>query len=330
MVESNAIQESNTKIYQSFESSLPGNSDGNDPFNLNGLNNLALGFPGNPDDFTSARREEVMQERVDSGSLPFSQSSDADEVVSFWERGFWENRKISLAREVLMRLDHHYRKIFRSQTYAHEKTELEKESFLKSNLLYLIAITDGNEDTLGHSQLVSSYAVLFARELGFEDRRFLLDLERGALLHDIGKIGIPEFVLRKDGPLTGREKAVVREHPLLGYEMIKEFDFLEVPSQIVLFHHECYDGTGYPFGLREEEIPLGARIFALADTLDAITSDRPYRKGKTFEDAFKEIEKGRESQFDPLLMDVFLSVPMEKWQDIKENSRISLPLSAAH
>ena len=330
MVELNAIQGSHKKTYSFFEQSSPGNSDGNDPFTLNGLNDLSLGFPGNPDDFTGARREEILQERADSHSLPFSQSSDTDEVVSFWERGFWENRKISLAREVLMRMDQHYRKIFHSQDFSYDERGIEKESFLKSNLLYLIAITDGNEDTLGHSQLVSSYTVLFARELGFEDRSFLIDLERGALLHDIGKIGIPEFVLRKDGPLTEREKAVVRNHPLLGYEMIKEFDFLDVPSQIVLYHHERYDGTGYPFGLRGDEIPLGARIFALADTLDAITSDRPYREGKTFEDALEEIEKGRETQFDPLLTDVFLSVSKEKWQDIKENIRVSLPLSAVH
>jgi putative nucleotidyltransferase with HDIG domain len=330
VVELNEIQESNKETYSSFEHISPGNSNGNDPVALNGINDLALGFPGNPDDFTGVSREEIINQSADSHSFPFSQRSESDEIVSFWERGFWENRKISLAREVLMRLDQRYRKIFQSQDYTHEEAGIEKESFLKSNLLYLIAITDGNEDTLGHSQLVSRYTVLFARELGFEDRSFLIDLERGALLHDIGKIGIPEFVLRKDGPLTGQEKDVVREHPLLGYEMIKEFDFLEVSAQVVLYHHERYDGTGYPFGLIGDEIPLAARIFALADTMDAITSDRPYREGKTFEDALKEIEKGRDSQFDPLLTDVFLSISKEKWQDIKENIRISLPLSAVH
>ncbi len=330
MVELSAIQGSNKETYGSLEHVSPGNSNGNDPVALAGISDLALGFPGSPDDFSGVSREEILQERADSHSFPFSQRSKADEIVSFWERGFWENRKISLAREVLMRLDQRYRKIFQSQDSSYDERGIEKESFLKSNLLYLIAITDGNEDTLGHSQLVSKYTILFARELGFEDRSFLIDLERGALLHDIGKIGIPEFVLRKDGPLTEKEKEVVREHPLLGYEMIKGFDFLKKSAQVVLYHHECYDGTGYPFGLRGEEIPLGARIFALADTLDAITSDRPYREGKTFEDALKEIEKGRDTQFDPLLTDAFLSISKEKWQDIKENSRISLPLSAVH
>jgi putative nucleotidyltransferase with HDIG domain len=330
VVELSAIQGSNKETYGSLEHVSPKNSNGNDPVALTGISDLALGFPGSPDDFSGVSREEIIQERADSHSFPISQRSETDEIVSFWERGFWENRKISLAREVLMRLDQRYRKIFKSQDSSYNEGGIEKESFLKSNLLYLIAITDGNEDTLGHSQLVSRYTILFARELGFEDRSFLIDLEKGALLHDVGKIGIPEFVLRKNGPLTEREKEVVREHPLLGYEMIKGFDFLEKSAHVVLYHHECYDGTGYSFGLRGEDIPLGARIFALADTLDAITSDRPYRRGKTFEDAFKEIEKGRDTQFDPLLTDVFLSIPKEKWLDIKENSRISLPLSAVH
>jgi putative nucleotidyltransferase with HDIG domain len=177
---------------------------------------------------------------------------------------------------------------------------------------------------------VSKYSVLFARELGIEDRSFLIDLERGALLHDIGKIGVPEFVLRKEGALTRGERDVVREHPLLGLEMIKGFDFLADAAHVILYHHERFDGSGYPFGLKGEEIPLGARIFALADTLDAITSDRPYRKGKSFDDALMEIKKEKDTQFDPLLTEVFLSIPREKWAEIKENARASLPLSAVH
>ena len=299
MVVPSTIQELKKEIQNSFEPLLPQNDNKSHPF-------------------------------ASEGTIHLHETTGTDEIVSFWERGFWEKRKISLAREVLMRLDQRYRKVFRGQELDFEENGFEKEAFLNSNFLYLIAITDGNEDTLGHSQLVSKYSILFARALGIEDRNFLYDLENGALLHDIGKIGIPEFVLRKDGPLTSREKEVVREHPLLGYEMIEEFVFLKKAAEVVLCHHERYDGTGYPFGLSGEEIPLGARIFALADTLDAITSDRPYRKGKSFEEAMREIEKGRESQFDPHLTDVFLSVPREKWQDIKQNFGISLPLSAVH
>jgi len=150
------------------------------------------------------------------------------------------------------------------------------------------------------------------------------------LLHDVGKIGIPEFILRKASSLTEREKGILEEHPLLGYEMLEEFDFLRKAAHVVLYHHEKYDGSGYPFGLIEEEIPVEARIFSLADTLDAITSDRPYRKGKSFEEALREMEKYRGSQFDPVLLDSFLSIPVEKWQDIKVKTLASLRLPHIH
>jgi len=324
------IQELRKEIQSSFEPLLPPNDNESIPFDSAGPIEPALDFPGNPDDFKDAAREEILEKRGYSQPFPPREGKGTGEIVSFWERGFWEKRKISLAREVLMRLDQRYRKIFRGQELDFEENGAEKEAFLNPNLLYLIAITDGNEDTLGHSQLVSKYAILFASELGIEDRNFLFDLENGALLHDIGKIGIAEFILRKDGPLTSEEKEVVMEHPLLGYQMIGEVDFLKKAAEVVLYHHERYDGTGYPFGLSGEEIPLGARIFALADTLDAITSDRPYRKGETFDVAWREIEKGRETQFDPQLTDIFQSIPLEKWQDIKQDVEISLPLSAVH
>ncbi|MGD8534299.1 MAG: HD-GYP domain-containing protein [Candidatus Aminicenantes bacterium] len=324
------IKESRKEIQSFFEPLFPPNDNESIPLASASPIELALGFPGNPDDFKGLAREEFLEERGHSQRFSSHEGTGTDGIVSFWERGFWEKRKISLAREVLMRLDQRFRKVFRGQDLDFKENGAEKEAFLNPNLLYLIAITDRYEDTLGHSQLVSKYATLFAGELGIEDRNFLFDLENGALLHDIGKIGIPEFVLRKNGPLTSGEKEVVMEHPLLGYQMIEEVDFLKKAAEVVLYHHERYDGTGYPFGLSGEEIPLGARIFALADTLDAITSDRPYRKGEDFEVARREIEKGRESQFDPHLVDIFQSVPLEKWQDIKQNLRKSLPLAAVH
>jgi putative nucleotidyltransferase with HDIG domain len=326
----NTIPESKKEVQSPFPLPNPGDTGKLDLSPSTEALQLILGLPGNPDGFKSTNGEEIFQDEADTHSFPHTGWKDADDIVSFWERGFWENRKISLAREVLMRLDQRYRQVFTDQEAGHEMKSAKKEAFFSSNLLYLIAITDGNEDTLGHSQLVSKYSVLFARELGIEDQSFLVDLERGALLHDIGKIGVPEFVLRKEGALTQREREVVREHPLLGFEMIKGFDFLADAAHVILYHHERYDGTGYPFRLKGEEIPLGARIFALADTLDAITSDRPYRKGKNFDDALMEIKKGKDTQFDPLLTEVFLSVPREKWEEIKENHRASLPLSAVH
>jgi putative nucleotidyltransferase with HDIG domain len=252
-----------------------------------------------------------------------------------WELFYWNMltmgaMKVSSAKRILRRLDKQYEKLFKEQITGLEEDFAEKQRFFNSNLLYLVAATDGNEDTLGHSQLVASYCILLTKALGIEDKSFLVNIERGALLHDIGKIGIPESILRKAGPLTKKEKEITQQHPILGYEMIEEFDFLKRAALVVLFHHERYDGCGYPYGLAGEEIPLEARIFALADTLDAITSDRPYSRGKSFPEAYREIEKSQGSQFDPQLADVFLSIPVEKWQRIKAKTQISLPSLTIH
>lgn len=241
-----------------------------------------------------------------------------------------EVRKMSSARNILRHMDLHYGNIFKDQTSHIEEDLAEKQIFFNSSLLYLIAATDGNEDSIGHSKLVASYTTLLTKDIGIEDKDFLVNIQRGALLHDVGKIGIPEFILRKAMSLSDREKGILQEHPLLGYEMIEEFDFLKKAALVVLYHHERYDGSGYPFGLVGEEIPLEARIFALADTLDAITSDRPYRKGKSFEEALREMETCRGSQFDPALLDVFLSIPIEKWQEIKAETLASLRLPQVH
>ena len=228
--------------------------------------------------------------------------------------------KIVSAKKVLRDLNLKYTSLFMGQDYKLDEILSEERSFLNSNLLYFIAVTDRNEDTLFHSQMVARYTLLLSNALGIEDKEFLTSIERGALLHDIGKIGIPEGILRKPGPLSEPEKEIVKNHPLLGYEMIKEFDFLKKAAQVVLYHHEHYDGGGYPYGLAGEEIPIEARIFALADTFDALTSDRPYRKGMSFDEALVEIEKGCNSQFDPLLADIFLSLPLEKLEKLKEDT----------
>lgn len=239
-------------------------------------------------------------------------------------------RKINSAKKMLKDLSRHYETIFKEHNPGLNENVIEKQIFLNSNLLYLIAATDGNEDTIGHSQLVASYTLMLTRAMGIEDKNYLVNVERGALLHDIGKIGIPESILRKPGSLTALEREIIKEHPLIGYEMIEEFEFLKKAAQVVLFHHESYDGSGYPYGLAGEEIPLEARIFALADTLDAITSDRPYREGRSFEEAFREIEKVRGGQFDPLIVDAFFSIPKEKWQKIKATTEKSFRFYTVH
>jgi cyclic di-GMP phosphodiesterase len=134
------------------------------------------------------------------------------------------------------------------------------------------------------------------------------DIGRGALLHDIGKIGVPDSILLKPGPLTQAEWAEMRRHPEVGYHILQTIDFLRPAAEIVLAHQERWDGGGYPRKLRGEAIPLGARIFAIADTLDAITSERPYRKGAPMEDARAEVKRCAGTQFDPRCVEAFLSI----------------------
>ncbi len=248
----------------------------------------------------------------------------------FWKRIGLKPHKIFLAKEAMRDLGFWYEEIFREKDDLDEADYLEKQLFFNSNLIQFIAATDDNEDTIGHSQFVASYTLLLARELGIEDRKSLVDLERGALLHDIGKIGIPDSILNKKGPLSTIEKEIIKDHPLLGYKLIEEFSFLERPAQVVLFHHEFYNGQGYPYGLAGGAIPLEARIFSLADTIDAITSDRPYRKGQGIEEARREIERHSGSQFDPRLVDVFLSIPKERWQRAKIETLRCLRLPSIH
>jgi len=289
-------------------------------------------FGSNPYNFIILNEGEAPWKRVGS-KPPFAfvlNEEKEEQEYSSWGMESTEVRKMSSARNILSHMDLHYGNIFKDQTSSVEEDIAEKQIFFNSSLLYLIAATDGNEDSIGHSKLVASYTTLLTKHLGIEDKNLLVNIQRGALLHDVGKIGIPEGILRKARSLSEREKAILQEHPLLGYEMIEEFDFLKKAALVVLYHHERYDGSGYPFGLVGEEIPLEARIFALADTLDAITSDRPYRKGKSFEEALREMEKCRGCQFDPFLLDVFLSLPIEKWQDIKAETLASLRLPLVH
>ncbi len=145
-----------------------------------------------------------------------------------------------------------------------------------------------DNDTAGHSRRVTLYSLEMAQRLNFSSDQ-LKQLERGAYLHDIGKIGIPDSILLKPSKLTPEETAVMQAHVRIGYELMSRVAFLSSAAQIVLTHQECYDGTGYPQGLAGEEIPLGARIFAVADTLDAILSDRPYRRGRPYSVARAEI-----------------------------------------
>src|SRR6184192_4202714 len=153
-------------------------------------------------------------------------------------------------------------------------------------------------ETEGHSKRVTAYTIAIARAMGLSSDQIRV-IARGAFLHDIGKMAIPDAILLKPSALDPDEVAIMREHCYRGYQILRRIPFLTEAAEIVYAHQEKYDGTGYPRGLKAEEIPLGARIFSVADTLDAITSDRPYRPAQTLDAARKEILRCQETQFDP-------------------------------
>lgn len=173
-----------------------------------------------------------------------------------------------------------------------------------------------DQETEGHSKRVTAYTVTLARAMGLDPDEVRV-ISRGAFLHDIGKIATPDNILLKPGRLNSEETAIMREHCERGYEMVRKIPFLREAAEIVYAHQEQYDGTGYPRGLRGEEIPLGARIFAIADTLDAMTSDRPYRKGTSVSAAIAEITRCAGTQFDPQIVEVFRSLPPESWLELR-------------
>jgi putative nucleotidyltransferase with HDIG domain len=179
--------------------------------------------------------------------------------------------------------------------------------------MYFIAAADPRQALAAHSRAAAAYAVLLARAIGIGEGKFLLDLERGALLHDIGKSAVPGPILEKAGPLGSLEREIVREHPVVGFRMLEEFGFLRPAAEIVLCHHERYDGRGYPAGLRGDRIPLGARILAVADALDALTADRVYSRARPMEEAMGEIARSGGRHFDPAVVDVFLTVAAGAW-----------------
>jgi cyclic di-GMP phosphodiesterase len=191
------------------------------------------------------------------------------------------------------------------------------QSSYKTTLEALASALDTRDtETLGHSLRVASYTVAVAGRMGVHEPD-LTDIYRGALLHDVGKIGVPDAILRKPGKLTPEEWVEMRRHPEIGYRILHGIDFLERAREIVLSHQESYDGSGYPRGLKGKEIPLGARIFAVVDTLDAMTSDRPYRKAAPYETARAEIVKYQGTQFDPDVVKAFLGIPDEEWIEIQ-------------
>ncbi len=172
-------------------------------------------------------------------------------------------------------------------------------------------------ETEGHSKRVTAFTIAMARAMSLAGEKIRV-IARGAFLHDIGKMAIPDSILRKPGALTADEITVMREHCYSGFQMLRKIPFLSEAAEIVYAHQERWDGSGYPRGLKGEQIVMGARIFAVADTLDAIMSDRPYRAAQPFSAAREEITRWSGRQFDPALVSVFLSIPESIWHDLRK------------
>ncbi|MDT5156980.1 MAG: cyclic di-GMP phosphodiesterase [Acidobacteriota bacterium] len=229
-------------------------------------------------------------------------------------------------------LEHHFLRVEkrRYETYLEEmvaQRTSELDSALDSlgdayrtTLKALTAALETRDlETHGHSERVVNFSLRLGRELSLDEEQ-MRSLEFGSLLHDIGKIGVPDAILRKPARLTEDEWVRMREHPLHGQKILRGIEFLEGASRVVAQHHERWDGSGYPLGLSGEEIDLNARIFAVADAFDAITSDRVYRRGRSYEDALAELDAFIGRQFDPRIVKAFRRVPRVEWDEIRRRS----------
>ncbi|HEY6121755.1 MAG TPA: HD domain-containing phosphohydrolase [Pyrinomonadaceae bacterium] len=214
------------------------------------------------------------------------------------------------------RYENHLEELVEQRTVELDRTLDSLEDAYRSTLRALTAALETRDsETHGHSERVVTYSLRLGREYGLNNAQ-LKSLEFGSLLHDIGKIGVPDSILRKPAKLTDEEWVQMREHPVHGQQILRGIEFLEGAARVVAQHHEKWDGSGYPLGLKAEDIDLNARIFAVADAFDAMTSDRVYRRGKTYEAASQELDDWAGRQFDPRVIEAFHRVPKDDWDEL--------------
>lgn len=218
------------------------------------------------------------------------------------------------------RYENHLEELVEQRTAELDRTLDSLEEAYRSTLKALTtALETRDQETHGHSERVVSYSLRLGREYGL-NREQMKSLEFGSLLHDIGKIGVPDSILRKPAKLTEDEWVLMREHPVHGQQILRGIEFLQGAARVVAQHHEKWDGSGYPFGLQQEEIDVNARIFSVADAFDAITSDRVYRRAKSYEAAAQELDDWSGRQFDPKVVEAFHRVPKEDWEELHRQS----------
>lgn len=219
-------------------------------------------------------------------------------------------------REAKRLYENHLEELVEQRTAELDLALVSLEDAYRSTLKALTAALEARDaETHGHSERVVTFSLRLGRELGL-DKTQMTALEFGSLLHDIGKIGVPDSILRKPAKLDEAEWKQMREHPLHGQQILREIEFLQGAARVVAQHHERWDGSGYPFGLKGYEIDLNARIFAVADAFDAMISDRVYRRGRSYETAAEELQLWSGRQFDPEIVQAFQRVPKEDWEEL--------------
>jgi len=244
------------------------------------------------------------------------QQVDANIVLASLTRALHVKR---LEREV-ENYRHHLEEIVAEQTQQLREALRQIERSYDHTLEVLGAAIDLRDSpTAGHSRRVFLYSIEIAKAMGGLENQ-MRNIAMGAWLHDIGKLAISDAILLKPGPLTDEEREIMQRHVQIGYDLVKGIPFLADAAEIIFAHHERCDGSGYPRGLKTEEIPVGARIFAVADTFDAMTSDRPYRRALPFETSREVIERGAGKHYDSQVARVFLSIPGETWEVIRRET----------
>src|ERR1700704_4203108 len=223
------------------------------------------------------------------------------------------------------RYENHLEELVEQRTAELDQALGSLENAYRSTLQALTAALETRDsETHGHSERVVTFSLRLGREYGLKSLE-MKALEFGSLLHDIGKIGVPDAILRKPAKLTDEEWERMREHPLHGQQILRGIAFLKGAAKVVAQHHEKWDGSGYPLGLKTEDIDICARIFSVADAFDAITSDRVYRKGRPYEAAAQELNEWAGRQFDPKVVEAFHRVPQEDWEELRRRSLMRKP-----
>lgn len=278
----------------------------------------------------------IQEQSPDSVIVAVGEEIPAEEVIKVFRSGVFDyiqqpfklpeiDRAVKKAYEQY-EMKQSYR-IHSEELSSHHSTEFDKaleevENSYRSTLKALVqALETRDFETHGHSERVVTFSLRLGHEIGL-DKDALKNLELGALLHDIGKIGVPDAILRKPAALNEDEWSKMKLHPLHGQKILRDIVFLKEAAKIVAHHHEKWDGSGYPFGLRGEEIGIGARVFAVIDAFDAMTSDRVYRRGSNYEKALAELERCAGTQFDPVIVRAFRRVPKEDWEILRRRSLV--------